>query len=431
MKLNSFRLIPSGYEAPSLDEQRTHGPGELAELIKHFREWTVGSGFFGQSPLSSQGLKNLLEFAFYASMMTEEGKFHRFNLVNRDFSFQAAAFPPVWLETPDSMRRLAPACSHKDCALRVFEENGKLWCNGLDVILPKVDVPPGAASPPNGGTGPSLYVRVKGPGHLHVHEIGIGYELRGGTIRHLAPFTMLEPVRKMLTEITDNLKGEFAQKLGEQLREAGNHNFTVRWVIETAVRFAVEARRGGAFVFLPDKAADAASFDVHPKYSTTSPDLGSDVVNFWEKCFPFWKTSCLASELAKPNKYNLAIQNWLFSRTRMLTHADVVGNLSCVDGCVVLNRRLQVCGFGAEIRITDERLKNSPRAFKNFKTGEVWPDAEFLGGIGGTRHKSAARLCKAHPGVVVVVVSQDGDIRVFSSNADSVYGFDSLDTLFE
>jgi hypothetical protein len=117
-------------------------------------------------------------------------------------------------------------------------------------------------------------------------------------------------------------------------------------------------------------------------------------------------------------------------RTLMLTRAELIGNFSCVDGCVVLNRHLQLRGFGSEIKITDVDLEKSPRRFKDLKTGKVLKGSKFLGGIGGTRHKSAARLCKLHAGVVVIVVSQDGELRVFSSNKNSVNGFGPIVTSY-
>jgi hypothetical protein len=408
-----------------LAEQKVHGPVELAKLIQHYREWETGSGplVLVPAPISNEGLGSLIELAFYASMMPEEGRFPRFNLVNREASFPAAGFRRVWLDSPDSMRRLAPACTHQDCALRVFEQAGKLWCDGLEDIGPMGhEVIPGSPILGAMGPPPAFHVRVKGPGHLIAIERGPGYELRGGRIRHITPFTALGPVRTMLAEISDNLHGQFVQRLGVPVPvEAWTARFTVPWVIATIARFAVDARRGGAFVFLPSQGSDAASFGVHPKYATTSPNLGADIVSFWEECYS-------ASQGTSHNDYTQAGRRWMVSWARLLTHADIVGNLSCVDGCVALNRRLQVCGFGSEIKIQDGRLKHSPRAFKNFETGEVWSDREFFDGIGGTRHKSAARLCKAHAGVLVFVISQDGELRVFSSSTESVYAFGPIDT---
>ena len=93
----------------------------------------------------------------------------------------------------------------------------------------------------------------------------------------------------------------------------------------------------------------------------------------------------------------------------------------------MLNRRLQLCGFGGEITVTDEVARNAPRKFTDYKTGEEWDYDGFLRGIGGTRHKSAARLCKTHDGILNFVVSQDGQFKVFSSADGSVDAFGPLD----
>jgi len=60
-------------------------------------------------------------------------------------------------------------------------------------------------------------------------------------------------------------------------------------------------------------------------------------------------------------------------------------------------------------------------------TGEEWKYEDFLKGIGGTRHMSAARLCKAHDDLLVFIMSQDGELKVFSSDGDKVNAFGPLD----
>src|SRR5215471_6622258 len=105
VKLNSLLLVSERYVPPSLDVQSGHGPGELAKLIQHYREWEAGSGHrvLGTAPISDEGLRSLIELAFYASMMPEEGRFFCFNLVSRDAASPAADFRRVWLDSPDSM----------------------------------------------------------------------------------------------------------------------------------------------------------------------------------------------------------------------------------------------------------------------------------------------------------------------------------------
>ncbi len=66
----------------------------------------------------------------------------------------------------------------------------------------------------------------------------------------------------------------------------------------------------------------------------------------------------------------------------------------------------------------------------NYMTGEEWDYDSFLKGIGGTRHKSAARLCKAFDGVLAFIVSQDGELKVLFSDAEKVNAFGPVDVPF-
>ena len=59
-------------------------------------------------------------------------------------------------------------------------------------------------------------------------------------------------------------------------------------------------------------------------------------------------------------------------------------------------------------------------------TGEVRRDVSDEK-FGWTRHRSALRLAKAVPDSLVFVVSQDGDLQVFSNRSDQVHAFSDLD----
>jgi DNA integrity scanning protein DisA with diadenylate cyclase activity len=87
-----------------------------------------------------------------------------------------------------------------------------------------------------------------------------------------------------------------------------------------------------------------------------------------------------------------------------------------------------VLGFGGVIGLGefDAKVVDSPRKLKNVKTGAIHDDSEIASLGLGTRHRSAFRLCKAHANSLVFVVSQDGDLRVFFSDDEFVYGFERL-----
>ncbi len=66
----------------------------------------------------------------------------------------------------------------------------------------------------------------------------------------------------------------------------------------------------------------------------------------------------------------------------------------------------------------------------DYKTGEKWEYKSLLEEIGGTRHQSAVRLCKAHRNMLVFIVSQDGDLKVFSSGTDKAHAFGPINVPF-
>ena len=183
------------------------------------------------------------------------------------------------------------------------------------------------------------------------------------------------------------------------------------------LQVAVDGRHGGAFVILPSEECECKRFGIDLKYAAEELDLTGHIIDFW----------CACAEAAQKDGYAKAIRSWTLRKATMLLAAEAVGNLSCVDGCVVLNRHLRLCGFGGEIKVSDEVAKDAPRNFTNFLTGEKWEYENFLHGIGGTRHKSAARLCKAHEGILVFIASQDGQLKVLSSDGDKVNAFGPLD----
>lgn len=81
--------------------------------------------------------------------------------------------------------------------------------------------------------------------------------------------------------------------------------------------------------------------------------------------------------------------------------------LADVDGAVVLTKRLEVHGFGAEISSQLEPVTRVWRS-RNHEGTNLAPD---LADRFGTRHRSVFRLCNHYPEVIAIVISQDGNVR--------------------
>lgn len=87
--------------------------------------------------------------------------------------------------------------------------------------------------------------------------------------------------------------------------------------------------------------------------------------------------------------------------------AQLMASLAAVDGAVVMNRRFEILGFGGEITAADPVLQiHRAVDLEATQTTASMVDGE------GTRHRSAYRLCQAHPPTLAFVVSQDGGITV-------------------
>ena len=87
-----------------------------------------------------------------------------------------------------------------------------------------------------------------------------------------------------------------------------------------------------------------------------------------------------------------------------------VGDLSLIDGAVIMDLDLRLLGFGAKLLFGQEDFLVTTL---NAVTGEM-SERVPLAELGGTRHQSAARFIHGNHAVEVFVVSQDGRLTMFS-----------------
>jgi hypothetical protein len=98
----------------------------------------------------------------------------------------------------------------------------------------------------------------------------------------------------------------------------------------------------------------------------------------------------------------------------------LIASLAAMDGAVVLTKRFEILGFGAEIAGTLPKIDSVRRALDLEADQFVVEDIDGV----GTRHRSAYRLCMASPETIAIVVSQDGGCRFVASERDSVTYWD-------
>jgi hypothetical protein len=100
----------------------------------------------------------------------------------------------------------------------------------------------------------------------------------------------------------------------------------------------------------------------------------------------------------------------------MFEVSHLIASCASVDGAVLLTRRLELLGFGAEIAGTLTDVPNVARAMDLEGLVRIPESTERV----GTRHRSAYRLCQALPDALAIVVSQDGGVRFAYWHEDAV-----------
>ncbi|WP_148087952.1 hypothetical protein [Gemmata obscuriglobus] len=169
------------------------------------------------------------------------------------------------------------------------------------------------------------------------------------------------------------------------------------------LREAIALGHGGAFAILPDPGSAPLKIA-----SPIAPvDLGEELRDLWASLSVLW------SSARGPNTDHLdAVELKRVTAHRWRRRLSSVGHLAAADGCVVLDRRLVLRGFGGSIEKNAEGVLGDCHDLAS-KTDV--PAAILLKSF-GERHKSAYALCRRVPQALVFVISQDGDLRLFAND---------------
>src|SRR6185503_13504082 len=81
----------------------------------------------------------------------------------------------------------------------------------------------------------------------------------------------------------------------------------------------------------------------------------------------------------------------------------VIANLTAIDGAVVLDKRLGLVGFGAEV---SAELPTPSRVWRALDTEGREREADDIEKV-GTRHRAAYRFVQVHPQGIALVISHD------------------------
>lgn len=390
-------------------------------------------------------LEHLISVSYQASLMREEERPVTFRVILIDpEDLDPEAGPPSGLHRlvfaeerlfeEDELRRLSPAADYDRTLIGArLDEEGELWVWGL--------VQSGArwilrtqggreAAPPMPGV-PVLH--VSGPGRIEfrrgsrlVARLENG-ELHGRTVDVFASRWLPESFAPVRAEISA-LHAEARREAGEPwapldpdlMRMIGQH------VLRRMISVLRSARHGGTLLFVPAERTEEFSSDnlyvaykhrfldeeARRRYRSLIVGATNRLVEVHGKGGrDFYPRAVGWHEYQVSNDPTLAeLDEAIFEI------ANLIAALAAVDGAVVLSKRYELLGFGAEISVALEKVLTVHRALdvEGHRTIE-----ESADGV-GTRHRSAYRLVSALPGSIAVVVSQDGSARFVTRTAKGV-----------
>jgi hypothetical protein len=363
-----------------------------------------------------KALERVLDTAYHASFLRDEERPVTFRILVAPPSAIAGdagppeALLPLVFEVPrefeeHELRRLSPAAKFHRALVGVDERDGELVTWGLVQSGPRWLQANKGGRAREPAVPPRLVVRAVHPGHLVVCcGSTLVAELRNGK---LSDFGIDVFQAQWLSEL-------FAKDrvgLVEEHRSSGGTS-----------EEAVVSQRARQFAQQMIKRVISTMRAAHHGGTIINLPTGCTAENFLNTKYPISDTPArrhfrrvVLAMLASPDADTAAhLDESLFEL------AHLIAALADVDGAVVLTKRFEMLGFGAEIAGNLPVVHEVRRALDQEGTRYA---IERTDGV-GTRHRSAYRLCAAIDGAVAIVVSHDGDVRFVTKREGAVMYWD-------
>ncbi|WP_298273121.1 putative sensor domain DACNV-containing protein [Geobacter sp.] len=379
-------------------------------------------------------LELVISTCYQASLMREEERPVRFRLLLRD----PAAFPPdqgppdgfhrIVFATPrpfdeNELRRLSPVVDFYRSLVGVAPApDGTLWIWGLVQSGPRwVQTVHGGGKSFN-PLPPVLVLYVTGPGRITAC-IGLTTiaTLKGGEIAcpSLDVFDSPWLPESFSAERTELMALHEAARRREGAGWAPLDPSFVRTIAQHVVRRIVgiirNSHHGGTILFIPpERVADFTADNRYLNFTYTFVEeeprqrfrtILLDIMN--ALCTVFGKAGVRDRPVGWDDYVASEDPRLTLLDEKLFELAHLVASLTAVDGAVVMTRRLEILGFGAEISGKLEKVRCVRRALDLEGTRT---EPEHTEGV-GTRHRSVYRLCNEVHDAIAIVVSQDGRVR--------------------
>lgn len=370
-------------------------PTELARVAAHVHRLAEKQGLSAAVAPTAAELQTLIEESFWATIIPDEGRYPTFSTLFSPPEVCDTTFPfdPVPLSA-EAIARLAPALKPQVSRLGVTRS-----ADGLQIWGVVADITT------------KLEVRGIAPGRVVIQlgweNLGIVTAQDARLLVETSPAIEIEQRRGLGRPQAAAL---VAAQFGTARMNAGRR--TLMGIILLMVAESMRAQgNGGTIIIVP--APDSAVLRAINlgRYH----HAGGEGKLLWELLEHFAKLLGERDPMdAIPHdpqfkSFDLYLRGrltWIRADIRAAT--DAVGQLTAIDGAVVLTEELKVLAFGATIvQAPGKRDEIERRTFPEHTAGPLVP----ISSLGGTRKQSAARLLvNNQPDPVVLVASHDGPL---------------------
>jgi len=386
--------------------------------------------------LDRRALAELLSTCFQASLAHEEGRNVRFRLVSASAAELARAtlgsdflcleFSEAQPFSPDSARRLSPAAPFHSSLIGVTQ-NGDQWSmwgivhTGANWLAPTWG---GRRKRQESLAMPMVH--VLGAGRIGVYA---GADLVAALEHGMIEATTTDVFTSTWIAKLFRGTGPLSIDLGESSREARPHADLVRAISQHMVRRAIflirQAGHGGLILFaepeLLDLCAKTATGPLKLKYTFRDNEARARYRTLLQRLF---------HALAAHGDGAVDLQRFLETETQDVVGVEqsifelsrLVSGLAAVDGAVVLNKRFELIGFGAEV---SGELPYPDTVLQALDVEGERRSPEPANSV-GTRHRAAYRFVTAHPTGLAIVISLDGIVRFVANIEGKIVFWDQF-----
>ncbi|MCR5626121.1 MAG: hypothetical protein K6F99_02270 [Lachnospiraceae bacterium] len=107
----------------------------------------------------------------------------------------------------------------------------------------------------------------------------------------------------------------------------------------------------------------------------------------------------------------------------VITYADLLAKFTSVDGALVLDKNLNLIGFGGETEISISGATRPELSFIGSDNKEV-SDRRY--DDNGMRHRACYHFCNYVEGAVAIIISQDGTVKACTKKGGKVLVYDDV-----